>query len=162
MLILQRDTQLRSELQKHFVVSQVLISSILQVKMGAIFWGEPALLDRHSAWRRNTFGSASVYCPDNLIEMWNNALASHIYRINFVLSVFVAFFRIETPEVCAESLRFETGSLLGSDNDTWQAPSTCYKLFLKELNQARNSLQTRTRGIRCNTSALLQRGCIIA
>lgn len=99
--------------------SQVLISTILQVEMGVLLWGEPA-----QTRRRSTFEFASVHCPANLIEMLNNALASHIYRVNVVLSVFVAFFRGGTAEVCAESLRFETGSLLSSDNDTWQAPST--------------------------------------
>lgn len=52
--------------------------------------------------------------------MENNALAyGNMDRARSVLADFGAFFsRVEGTEARAESLRFETGSLQRSDNDT--------------------------------------------
>lgn len=86
----------------------------------------------------NSFSTffASVSSPANLIEMSNNALASHIYRINFVLSVFVGFFEWRVRKCVRKvwGLRQEACWVLITTPD--KRPALRYKLFLIELNQA--------------------------
>lgn len=50
----------------------------------------------------------------------NASLCPLCFCLSEPLLPFWLFFLVQGAEMCAESLRFETGSLLRSDNDTWQ------------------------------------------
>lgn len=137
--------------------SQVLISNILQVEMVALLWGEPALTGH-----RNTFEFASVCCPANLIENVEQCIGieySSIESVLFCQSLLPFFSRRDCGSVCGKSwgLRQEACSALITTPD--KRPALCYKLFLKELNQAWNNYKHETQ--ECNRLPIcssLQRG----
>lgn len=103
-LILQRPEQLHFVLQKHAAVStgRAWLVSDLQAADSLLHLPDP-LRGQCGVWTMQRLSLTTSFLPGEAL------LPFHHF-----------FFLVHWAEMCAESLRFLTGSLLSSDNDTWQ------------------------------------------
>lgn len=161
MLILQRDTQLRSELQKHFAVftsfnQQHLASGDGGASLRRTWINGPQRMGTQHV--RN-----SLRFIVRLIELkcrtmhWHRTSIESILFCQSLLPFFEKGLRKCVRKVWG--LRQEACSVLITTPD--KRPALCYKLFLTELNQAWNNYKHETQ--ECNRLPIcfsIQRGCI--